>query len=100
MKEIGWRKVTAKWPEIQRDKLELDDPFRRGIYIELRVATQFDGQEWWEKTEISQDLMSIKTSYDPIEVAFHQMERTMKDKIESEISARTRKMVEDILNRE
>ena len=110
--ERAWPKVTSEWPDIQRD--EMDSCYYPGGPISgttLRVSTKFDGQIWMEKYSISAEalrhLPNPGDSFDHdgelfadhIAVIFHQMERSIKVAIEKEISVKTQKMVEQILNK-
>lgn len=102
---MRWPRINKKYPEIQRD--ENTDHYG---YLTLRVSTNFDGQPWAEQYSLSPEFVKnppkIGDNFDTkdnlfidhIGVVFDKLEESIKRRIEEEISARTKKMVDQLLN--
>jgi len=91
-------RVTAKYPDIQRDVLEI--PYLDTI--RFRVGTIFDTEVYMNQYEISRQEISyldnIPDNINSHDIVFQRMEIVLNESIEKKKSARVKLMVDQIAN--
>jgi len=96
--EEGFPRVTAKYPEIQRDSVEI--PLMSTI--RFRVGTIFDTEVWMTQYEVSryeiEMLDKIPDNINSHDIIYQRMETQLKENIEEKKASKVKLMMDQIKN--